>query len=199
MKRVFALLLGTLVLFLGGVCNASTTNGTNNFDLIEYCETHEIQSREEFQAILDYYVPQGVSINTYDPIEGEEISFDVIIDYDNQTVLTDTVYLTDITRGTKSGSASRDAYSSLGIKIYTITVHGSFSYTSTNVNTTSASGSFTPAPLSLWTSTPVISSGKINDKAFERISGTASLIGGTTRNYSLTLTCDKNGNLGSYE
>lgn len=198
MKRVIAALLGTLVLFLGGVCNASTINRTNDFDLIEYCETHEIQSREEFQSVLDYYVPQGGSINTYDPVEGEEISFEITIDYDNQTVSTKTVYLTDVTRGTKSGSASRDTYSSVGIKIYTVTVHGTFSYSSTNVSTTSASGSFTPAPLSLWTSSPVISSGKTNGKAYARISGTATLLGGTTRSYSLTLTCDKNGNLGSY-
>lgn len=198
MKKVFAAIIGTIVLFVGGVCSASTTNGTNDFNLIEYCETHEIHSRGEFQAVLDYYVPQGESSNSSNPIDCEELSFELYIDYDNQTVSTDTLYLTDTNRGTKSGSVSREVYSSLGIKLYTITVHGTFSYSSNNVSTTSASGSFTPAPLSLWTSTPVISSGKINDKAFARISGTASILGGTTRNYSLTLTCDTNGTLDSY-
>lgn len=179
------------------MCNASTINGTNDFDLIEYCETHEIQSREEFQSILDYYVPEGGSINTYDPVDGEEISFEICIDYENQIVSTETLYLTHTTRGTKSGSVSRDYYSSVGIKIFSVTVHGSFTYNSTNVTTTSASGTFTPAPLSLWTSSPVVTTGKTNGKAYARISGTASLLG-ATKSYSLTLTCDKNGNLGSY-
>ena len=179
------------------MCNSSTINGTNDFDLIEYCETHEIHSREEFQRVLDYYVPQGEPINSSIPVDGEELSFEIHIDYVNQIVSTDTLYLTDMTRGTKSGSVSRDYYSSVGIKIFSITVHGSFTYSSTNVSTTSASGSFTPAPLSLWTSSPVISSGKTNGKAYARISGTATLLSNTC-SYSLTLTCDKNGNLGSY-
>ncbi len=198
MKKLLSLLLtGTLVLFCGGVCSASEINGTEEFNLIDYCESHDIHSKAEFQSILDYYVPQEEENNTLDNIDGEELAFEIKIDYINQTVSTETLYLTDSTRGSKSGSVSEDTYSALGIKIYSITVHGSFTYTSNNVSTTSATGSFDPAPLSPWTSSPTISSGKVNGKAYARISGTASFMG-NTRSYSLTLTCDTSGNLGSY-
>ena len=182
---------------MGGVCSASDVNGTGEFNLIEYCETHEIQSKEEFQSILDYYVPQGGQDDDPDPIEGEEISFEIRIDYDSQTVTTVTLYEIIGNRATKSGSVSADTYSSVGIKLFTVTTNGSFNYTSSNVYTTSASGSFNPATLSPWTSTPTISSGKVNGKAYARTSGTATFLGSSI-SYSLTLTCDTSGNLGSY-
>lgn len=198
MRRLISLLLsGTIVLLCGGVCSASDINGTDDFDLIEYCETHQIQSKEEFQSVLDYYVPQGGQDDDPDPIEGEEISFEIIIDYDYQTVTAVTLYEITGNRATKSGSVSADTYSSVGIKLFTVTTNGTFNYTSSNVNTTSASGSFTPATLSPWTSTPTISSGKVNGKAYARTSGTATFLGSSI-SYSLTLTCDKSGNLGSY-
>ena len=197
-KLLSLLMLGTFVLFYGGVCNADEINETDGFDLIDYCETHDIKSRTEFQRILELYVPQSEIENiSYEYSEYEEESFEVSIDYEEQTVSTITIYSAESTRGTRSGSAVQDVYSGVGIKIYSVTVRGKFTYGSGNVSTTSASGSFDPAALSPWTSTPTISSGKIGSKAYARISGTASWLGNTS-SYCLTLTCDTEGNLDSY-
>lgn len=198
MKKLLSLLLmGTIVLLCGGAINAEEINGTRDFNLIVYCETHQINSRAEFQSVLDTYAPQQGSDINPDPIEGEEISFEIRINYDSQTVTAVTLFDTGDTRDTTSGSVSADTYSSIGVRIFTITVNGSFSYISTNVTTTSATGSFTPAPLSLWTSTPSVTKGKTNGKAYARIHGTASFLGSNI-NYSLTLTCDTSGTLDSY-
>ncbi len=199
MKKLLSLLMaGMFVLLYGRVCSADEINGTDAFNLIDYCETHDIKSRTEFQSILELYVPQSELENvSYEFSEYEEESFEISIDYEEQTVSTITIYSAESTRGTRSGSAVQDVYSGVGIKIYSVTVRGTFTYGSGNVSTTSASGSFDPATLSPWTSNPTISSGKTGSKAYARISGTATWLGNTS-SYCLTLTCDTEGNLDSY-
>lgn len=199
MRKLLSLLMaGTFVLLYGRVCSADEINGTDAFNLIDYCETHDIKSRTEFQSILELYVPQSELENvSYEFSEYEEESFEISIDYEEQTVSTITIYSAESTRGTRSGSAVQDVYSGVGIKIYSVTVRGTFTYGSGNVSTTSASGSFDPATLSPWTSNPTISSGKTGSKAYARISGTATWLGNTS-SYCLTLTCDTEGNLDSY-
>lgn len=97
-----------------------------------------------------------------------------------------------------SDSASKSYYNDSGIKIFTIKVNGTFSYTTGSCTTLSASGSYNRALLSTWTSTPTISSGNITTrKAYARISGTATS-GSSSISYSLTLTCDDSGNTSSY-
>ena len=198
MRKMLSLLLtGTIVLLYGGACCASEINRTDGFNLIDYCETHNIETRSEFQDILDYYAPQDDVDGFCDFSDEDEVSFEIFIDYDEQTVSTITVYSGESTRGTRSGSAVQDVYSGVGILIYSVTVHGRFNYGSGSVSTISASGSFDPAYMSPWTSTPTISSGKEDGKAYARISGTATWLGNTS-SYCLTLTCDTSGNLENY-
>lgn len=47
MKKVLSVLLcSTLVCFYGGAVSASEINGTEPFNLIEYCENHEVHSEK---------------------------------------------------------------------------------------------------------------------------------------------------------
>lgn len=144
---------------------------------------------------MDQYVGNQ---NENDPTdeEGLEVSFDVEIDYENQIVITTTVYEYDSLRGSTSGSASKDYYNSNGTKIFTVTVNGSFTFGSGSAHTTSASGSFSPVSGSGWSSTPAISSGTSGSSAYATASGTARK-GAQSMNYTVTLICSSTGNLSS--
>ena len=189
--------LAQLFVLEGGVCGSAEINGTEPFDLIEYCENHTINSEEELQEVLDLYI--GGSGNT-DPDEysdpSEVISFDLTIDYDNQYVITTTVYETTNTRSSTSGYAEKKYRNNLGIMIFKVRVDGTYSYNGSTCLTTSASGSFTPTPLLGWTSSPVLSTGKSGSKAYARTHGTA-YNGTVSQSYSIYLYCDVNGNLSS--
>ena len=74
------------------------------------------------------------------------ISFDLNIDYDDQYVITTTVYETESDRGSTSGYAIQKYWNNLGIKIFEVRVDGSFSYNGSTCSTTSATATFTPAP-----------------------------------------------------
>lgn len=164
------------------------------FSLIDYLETHEINSYEDFLDVIESVSPESV-----DEDPSNVVFFDLEIDYDNMIV--STLVMRETTGDRSHGvtdSASKSYYNNNGIKIFTVNVQGSFSYTTGSCTTTSVSGSFNPAFLSLWTSTPTISSGNINTrKAYARISGTATC-GSNSMNYSLTLTCDDSGHTSSY-
>ena len=97
-----------------------------------------------------------------------------------------------------SNSVSRTYYSDVGAQIFKITVTGTFSYSTGTCTALSCGGSFTKPFYSTWTSTPSFTKGNINvSKAYARISGTATS-GGSTKTYSLTLTCDDSGSFSSY-
>lgn len=161
------------------------------FSLVDYVSTHEISSQAELNAILEQYCSLY-----YEPVVFEnEISFQIGIDYENMLVYTTVVEELAQTRGTKSGKATTNYYSDSGAIVFTITIEGNFTYSTTEARTLSASGSYSKPFLSAWNSTPTISSGNFYPTlAYARISGTATSIFGS-QNYSLTLKCDNNGNL----
>ena len=194
-KTIATVLRITVLSVMGGLSAAPVSDNSTGFDLVKYIATHEIQSLEEFQEVIetntDYTAPE---YNT------EEISyFDICIDYESYTVCVTTMGYQSNTRATEvSNSASKDYYSSSGAKIFTITVSGRFSYTSNSCTNISKSGGFSHPFYSLWTSTPSVTSGHINStKAYARTSGTATS-GGNSISYSLTLTCDNNGHFSTY-
>ena len=82
MVKAIATVLTIIVLSVTGVSAAPVSDNSTGFDLVEYIATHEIQSLEEFQEVIetntDYTAPE---YNT------EEISyFDICIDYESYTV-----------------------------------------------------------------------------------------------------------------
>ena len=168
-----------------------------DFSLIDYLETHEINSYEEFLDVIETVSPESVDAEDEDP--NEIAFFSIDIDYDNMIVSVLTMREASYDRSyIASNSASKSYYSNSGIKKFTIKVEGTFSYTTGSCNTTSASGSYTRAPLSPWTSTPTISAGHITpSKAYARISGNA-VNGSNSTSYSLTLTCNDSGTFSSY-
>ena len=198
MKRLLAAFLcGTFVCLYGGVCNSSEINGSEPFNLIEYCESHEIQSEYEFQRVLETYIdePDNSSEDEYeDPVT--PVSFELIIDYDNQFVITTSVYEFDSTRSTTSGYTSQKYYNNIGILVFEARVDATFSYNGSSCSTSSVTATFTPAPLSTWTSSPSASSGMSGSRAYGRAYGTA-VSGSHSKFYSVYLYCDKSGNLSS--
>lgn len=186
--------------------STTTLADSGDFNLIDYLENHEVSSYSEFLNVIQENTGVlPVSMYTYSLtyVSDHEISFDVTIDYEKNIVEVDTVYetlpgtSTMATTSTRSGSAKHDTFSSVGTLIYTVTVNGTFSYTTTNCYTTSKSGSFTTGNVSLWSSTPSITSGSISStKAYARISGTATFLWESST-YRLTLMCDTNGTLTS--
>lgn len=194
MKKLLASVLTALMFCFIGAADPQYNNNQTDIDLISYIETHEVDSYEEFVDIIQTVSPESVDEET-DSIE----SFSIDIDYDNKIISVTTIGEASYDRlNGASNSASRSYYSSSGAKIFTIKVSGTFGYTTGSCTTISASGSFTRASGSTWTSTPTISSGNITvRKAYARISGTATS-GASSISYSLTLTCDDSGNFGSY-
>ena len=174
---------------------SSLPDGNENeteFSLINYLETHEVQSYEEFETIISSVSPEDA-----DEIDSVK-DFSISIDYDNKIVAVTTVEEA-LVRGNGVGdTASRSYYSDVGKKIFTISLTADFSYYTGHCSTISASGSYTRAYLSTWTSTPTISTGNFSpDVAYARISGTATS-GSSSIYYSLTMTCDDTGDIDVY-
>ena len=194
MKSVMSLILvGTFVCLYGVAVNASEINGTEPFNLIEYCKENEIQSEEELQTVLETYVGES-NIITGDELSDTEVSFELIIDEVNQLVITTTVYESDRLRGSVSGYTTQKYRNNLGILIFEVRVDASFSYNGSTCSTTSATATYTPAPLSSWSSSPSVTSGKSGSRAYGRAYGTA-VNGSHSQYYSVYLYCDVNGNL----
>ena len=196
MKKALATLLTVSVLFVMGGWTSTRNNGTEtDVSLIGYLETHEVDSYGEFIRVLE-----TISSEPIDEEEdiGDVTSFSIDIDYDNMIVSVLTMSAASNNRTTATNTASKSYYTDSGIKIFTISVTGTFSYSTGSCTTTSASGSYKKAFLSLWNSTPTISSGNITTKkAYARISGTATS-GSNSISYSLTLTCNDSGTFSSY-
>jgi hypothetical protein len=116
MKRLLSLVLTVaFVLLYGGACIASEINRSEPFDLIEYCENHEIHSEDELEDILYPYIgdsdPTNININNN---QNTLVSFDLTIDYENQYIITTSVYEESNLRGSKSGYAEKKYRSSSG-------------------------------------------------------------------------------------
>lgn len=197
MKKLFATLLTISTLFvMGGYNSVSADEISDDFNLINYLETHEIDSYEEFIDIIEVVSPESIDEN--EDTSNIELC-NIEIDYDSMTVsvLTMEESISGRAYGA-SNNATKSYYTSSGIKIFTIYIEGTFKYSSGSCSTISCSGNLTKPIYSLWTSTPTISSGNITTKkAYARISGTATS-GASSVTYSLTLTCDDSGNFSSY-
>lgn len=195
MKKAVATLLTIATLFvMGGWTNPHSNKVENEFSLIDYLETHEIGSYSEFEAIIDSVSPESTRDSSSDSVT----DFNVDIDYDNNIVSVVVVEEPVITSSGTGNTVSRSYYNDLGIKIFTISLTAYFHYSTGSVYTASASGSFSPAALSTWSSTPTISTGNYTSTlAYARISGTATS-GSSSLNYSLTMTCDDTGELNYY-
>lgn len=195
MKKILATLLTIAVLcVMGGWSNPQSNKVENEFSLIDYLETHEVESYAEFEAIIDSVSPESIGEIDSDSV----IDFNVDIDYDNKIVSVVTIEAPIIISSGTGNTVSRSYYNDLGIKIFKISLTAYFHYTSGSVYTASASGSFSPTALSSWSSTPTISTGNYTSTlAYARISGTATN-GSSSLNYSLTMTCDDTGELDYY-
>ena len=193
MKRLTALLM-SFVMIISLSMTALASGNDNGTDLINYVQTHVITSREEF---LSYVGDEELA---YEYSDCEEVDFSITVDQENGLIILDTLYegAGDPNRGTKSGTASRDVYADSGLRIYTIKANGTFSYTTGSCTVTAKSGSFQKPSLSLWTSTPTVSSGNSTpSKAYVKVSGTATCVGFANRHYTLYLYCNSNGVLSS--
>ena len=180
----------------GGQPNDSRSDERDELCLIDYIENNEIESYEEFISVIYDLSPESVDL--YDEMPNVSY-FSIDIDYDNMVVAVTTI--SELSYGRAHGAsngASKTYYASNGLKIFSVTVEGTFKYDTGYCTTMSSSGSFSRALLSTWTSTPTISQGNITTKkAYARISGTATS-GSSSISYTLTLTCDDSGNFSSY-
>lgn len=197
MRRVLASVLTTVTLFVvGGQANPPIPDNGDDNRLIDYIESNEINSYEDFIDVIRVLSPESVDEN-----EGisDIDSFNIDIDYDNMLVSVITERYISYGKSSSAGrGVSKSYYTSDGIIIFTVSVEGTFSYSSGTCTTTSARGSFSRTGVSLWSSTPLITSGNINAKiAYARISGTATS-GSESVYYSLTLTCNDSGSFTSY-
>jgi hypothetical protein len=190
------------------LCGVATNSfaAEEDFNLIDYVEDTKINSYSEFLSVLDdNNCGSGVSMSTYSLryLSDQEEYFSVEIDYENSTVEVDVVY--DLTNSnvastrasTRSGVAVHETYSDAGVLIYTVTVNGTFTYTSNTCTITSKSGTFVKGRFSFWSSTPTISSGYFSaTQAYARIAGTAMMLTQSS-SYCLILMCNTSGSLSS--
>ena len=190
--------LVSIVLSIIVFINTSIVNSVDekhDFDLLEYCLSHQISSQSEFNDVLMCYC--GVEEDDLFVLKNEE-SFQIIVDIPEMMICTIVMEEPDITRQVASNEVSRNYYGIDGARIFTITVEGTFQYNGIICTCTSASGSYTKPSSSGWTSVPTISSGMTSSfKGFAKISGTATYLN-QSKTYSLTLTCDGSGNFDAY-
>ena len=199
LRRIIAIWMSLAVILS---ISTSALASEKEFNLIDYLETHEVTTRAELIELLEENTNSLVCVNTHtltyvSDLEEEEVDFRVSIDYENQLVEVDTVYELATANSTRSGSATHETYSDLGVLLYTLTINGTFSYNASSCTNTARSGSYTKGSLSFWSSTPTISHGNITTtKAYARISGTATFLFDSST-YRLTLMCDTSGTLTS--
>ncbi len=195
-KGIATILILTTINTIGGYTLYQDQADERSFSLIEYIETHDIDSYSDFIDVIN--TNTSYSYDEIDISDVEIDSFNIEIDYDTHLVEVLVVSHT-ATRATGAhGEASKDYYSDAGTKVFTVNVSGDFSYSTGFCNVTSSSGSFTKPSYSTWTSSPTITSGHITTtKAYVRIYGIARTIG-NSKSYTLTLTCDDSGNFSSY-
>lgn len=195
MKKAVAIMLAfsVLGLMVGWTC-PQKNEPESKFSLIDYLETHKVESYEEFEDIILSVNPDYIG-----HIDPESVSdFSIVIDYDSQIISVLTIEEPRSINGGLTDNASCSYFNNLGMKIFTISITATFHFTTGSCSTSSASGSFTPATSSSWTSTPTISTGNFTPSvAYARISGTATY-GSSSMNYMLTLTCDDSGQTNSY-
>ena len=127
MKKILATLLTIAVLcVMGGWSNPQSNKVENEFSLIDYLETHEVESYAEFEAIIDSVSPESIGEIDSDSV----IDFKVDIDYDNKIVSVVTIEAPIIISSGTGNTVSRSYYNDLGIKIFKISLTAYFHYTS---------------------------------------------------------------------
>ena len=199
-RRIVSLVIAMVTLF--SVFGSSYAD-VKNFDLIEYLQMNEVGSREELMSVIssECHNPD-VSMCTYSQayacdLNEVEVSFEYVIDYENNVVVFDTVYQSTASSYTTSGRAYHDVCSASGNVLYTVAVNATFTRTSQTVTASSANSTFTPGSSSSWTSTPTTTRGYISrTQAYARASGVASCPT-MSQSYKLTLMCDTSGSLTS--
>ncbi|MBR5975941.1 MAG: hypothetical protein IK020_12245 [Clostridiales bacterium] len=165
----------------------------DEFSLLEYCESHLVSSQEDFEKVLEDYCNQQYS---YD--ESDVVLFSINIDYEGDFVCTTTIREKERSPQSETAEVEKNYYDDDGNRIFTIRVEGTFQFEYSWCACTSANGSFSKPLMSMWSSSPTISTGNNSATvAYARISGTATYLF-QTKSYSLTLTCDNHGNLGTY-
>lgn len=194
MKKAFAIVLSLVTLLVfGGWSTDHSSQKSDDFNLIEYLDTHKVQSLGEFQEVIEhntnYSIPRYSLSNISD--------YDINIDYDNSLICVTTIGIAS-NKADVSNSASKDYYNDNGMLIFSISVSGTFRYSYYSCTVLTKSGGFTRPAYSYWSSTPTIGSGNFSaTEAYVGISGTA-VNGGSSYNYSLILICDNNGNFSTY-
>lgn len=194
MQKIIALLLTLSVLSgMGGLSDNSSSDRSDGFNLIEYLDTHKVQSLEEFQEVIELNTDYSVPEYSMDEIS----DYDIDIDYENNLVCVTTIGMSS-SKSDVSNSASKDYYTDIGSLIFSINVSGTFRYSYYSCTVLSKEGGYSRPAYSTWTSTPTIGSGNFSaTEAYVGISGTA-VSGGNSYNYSLILICDNSGNFSSY-
>lgn len=197
-RRSVSRMIGILVVIMTLCGNMIMVRASDEqpFNLLDYCETHEIGTQTEFNEIL--VTCCNISEEELDPDLGWDF-FKIDVDREIESVI---VMKMDrlIASGevTTSNSASKEYFNQSGNKIFTIRVEGTFMYTIGWCTCISSSGSFLKPLFSPWNSTPSITSGNTSaTKSYARISGTATYFN-QSKDYTLTLTCNNTGTFGCY-
>ncbi|MBR3056546.1 MAG: hypothetical protein IKG93_01140 [Clostridiales bacterium] len=192
-KRLEILLVFFTMSFVLLTNSVQTAIATSNspFSLIDYVSTHEISSLSDFNEVLEHYCNRY-----YEPFFVEnEVFFQLDIDTTNNLVIISVIEDLPCNRDTKTARGTKKYYSDDGAVAFTVSVEGRFGYSYTQSTALSVTGSFSPAPLSLWTSTPTLTSGNFSPTlAYVKIYGTATCLL-NTQFYSITLMCDNYGNI----
>ena len=116
MKKAVAILLTIAILcVMGGWSNPQRNEAEGGFSLIDYLETHKVESYEEFEAIISSVNPDQVEM-----IDPELVSdFCITIDYDNQIV---SVLTIEESRSITSGVTDRTSTPTISMGNFSTTV-----------------------------------------------------------------------------
>jgi|GEM_PF-1935103 len=199
MKKLISLAIAILM-FTSSTVSAFADTANDDFDLIEYVEVNNIDSRDEVIAAIEENT--GVELHL-DEIDGAAIvSTEIETDHENNLVYvvttTSEFAATTATSKTYSASSKKEVFSGTGALLYTISISAKFKYTSgVSCSVSDAAGNFKASSGSLWKSTPKISSGKITTKkAYAQVSGTAKTLL-QSQKYTLKMVCDSTGKVTS--
>ena len=229
MKKFISIILSLLMLFTMSVtafaAEQPESQTNTDFNLIEYLKENPVSTKSEFlSAILENGSDLAVaSISSAVPASTQNGTeeFSYIIDEESQLVYVKTLWKgeekqvqTTKAAGTVwqvDASTQYEAYSIVGIHVFTVTTSGTFEYDmSSYCKVIKSQGFFNPAFLSLWSASTWISPGNYTTKsAYIDTYGTANLnfsiaeILGITLNfqsvnYTLELTCDHMGVLDAW-
>ena len=115
----------------------SDTDKDECISLISLLEKNEIETYEEFISIIESNLPVEIED---DEVNIQNItSFEIRIDYENRIVIVTTEENASYAKAYgASNSVSRSYYTDAGIKIFTIKIDGTFSYSTGSCSTVTA-------------------------------------------------------------